>query len=197
MSADRSFDELMARLRGGDQDAARCVFHRFADRLVGLAHRRLTFRVRPKVGAEDVVQSAFETFFRRCAEGDFDLGGWDSLWALLALITVRKCGREVKRFHGPCHDVRREFPAGGADGGWDVLSREPPPAEAALRAETVEQFLRGLGERERQIAELRLLGHTVPEISTRVERTDYTVEGVLKKVRKRLRHLRDAETDAR
>jgi RNA polymerase sigma-70 factor (ECF subfamily) len=195
MAADSSFDELMARLRCADQDAARDVFHRFADRLIGLAHRRLGRKVLPKVGAEDVVNSVFKSFFLRYAEGQFALGDWDNLWGLLVTITLRKCWRQAKRFHGPCHDVGREVgppPEGDtADGGWESLSREPTPEEAAVLAEAVEQLLGGLAERERQVCELRLQGYTVPEIGERVGRTEFTVEGILKKIRGHLRRLRD------
>jgi RNA polymerase sigma-70 factor (ECF subfamily) len=195
MSLDPSFDDVMARLRAGDQDAAREVFQRFAGRLIALAHERLDRLVRPKVDPEDVVQSAFKSFFLRYAAGQFDLGDWDGLWGLLVCITLRKCGREVKRFHGPHHDVRREAPAaagGEANTVWDALAREPTPAEAAMLAETVEQFVRDLGARDRRVFELRLQGCTVPEISAEVGRTEYTVEGVLRKIRKRLRHLQDS-----
>jgi RNA polymerase sigma-70 factor (ECF subfamily) len=192
MSLDPSFDDVMARLRAGDQDAAREVFRRFAGRLIALAHERLDRLVRPKVDPEDVVQSALKSFFVRYAAGQFDLGGWDGLWGLLVCITLRKCGREVRRFHGPHHDVRREAPAGDeASALWDALAREPTPAEAVMLAETVEQFMRDLGARERRVFELRLQGCTVPEISAQVGRTEYTVEGVLRKIRKRLRHLQD------
>jgi RNA polymerase sigma-70 factor (ECF subfamily) len=193
MSSDPSFDDVTARLRAGDQDAARAIFQRFAGRLIRLAHERLDSLVRTKVDPEDVVQSVFKSFFLRYAEGRFDLGDWDSLWGLLVVITLRKCGREVKRFHGPHHDVRRELPAAGgeAGGGWDVLAREPTPAEAVMLADTVEQFLRDLGPRERRVLELRLQGCTVPEISAEVDRTEYTVEGMLRKIRKRLGRLQD------
>jgi RNA polymerase sigma-70 factor (ECF subfamily) len=194
MSVDPSFDEVLGQLRAGDPEAARQVFQRFAGRLIGLAHERLDRLVRPKVDPEDVVQSAFKSFFTGYAEGRFDLGDWDGLWGLLVVITVRKCGREVKRFHGPHHDVRREAAApasGEAAAGWDALAREPTPAEAAMLAETVAQFLRELEPRERRIFELRLQGYTVPEISAQVGRTEYTVEGVLRKIRKRLRRLQD------
>ena len=36
MSENRSFDELMARLRAGDQDAWNQLFQEFASRLIGL-----------------------------------------------------------------------------------------------------------------------------------------------------------------
>ena len=120
--------------------------------------------------------------------------GWDSLWGLLVVITVRKCGREVRRFHGPERDVRRDAARPNTEdtpSSWEPVARDPTPAEAAMLAETLEEFMRGLKERERQILELRLQGYTVPEISTTVGRTEYTVEGVLKQVRKRLKSLRD------
>jgi RNA polymerase sigma-70 factor (ECF subfamily) len=192
MSGDPSFDDVMARLRAGEQDAARQVFQRFAGRLITLAHERLGSLVRPKLDAEDVVQSVFKSFFLRYSAGQFDLGDWDSLWGLLVVITLRKCGREIRHFHGPQHDVRREAAAvGEAAAAWEALAGEPTPAEAAMLADTVEQFLGELGSRERRIFELRLQGCTVPEISAEVGRTEYTVEGMLRKIRKRLRHLQD------
>src|SRR6185295_15765908 len=69
MPPDPSFDDLMARLRTGDEAAAAEVFHRFTGRLIGLARRRLDHLVRPKVDAEDILQSVYRSFFRRSAGG--------------------------------------------------------------------------------------------------------------------------------
>jgi RNA polymerase sigma-70 factor (ECF subfamily) len=199
MKPEPSFADLMARLQAGDPDAAREVFQRFADRLIALAHSRLDRLILRKTDPEEVVQSVFKSFFRRAAEGEFDLVGWDGLWGLLVCITLRKCGRQVKHFHTPCRDVRREteLPAGDeTDAGWEALSGDPTPAEATILTETLDQFLAGLGPRERQVVQLRLQGCTVPEISAQVGRSEYTIEGVLKKVRKHLRRLRDDDTAA-
>jgi RNA polymerase sigma-70 factor (ECF subfamily) len=192
-----SFDDMMARLDAGDAAAVQQVFHRYAGRLIGLARDHLGKVVRPKVDAEDVVQSAFKSFFLRHADGEFELENWESLWGLLVVITLRKCGREVRRFRGPCRDARKELPAraseDSADTGWEIIAREPTPLEAVTLAETVENLMRGLSEREREVLELRLQGNTVPQISNRIGRTEFTVEGILKKIRKRLRQLRDQE----
>ena len=59
----------MERLRAGDDEAAREVFDRFARRLVGLARRRFDRRLAHRVDPEDVVQSAFKSFFVRHREG--------------------------------------------------------------------------------------------------------------------------------
>jgi RNA polymerase sigma-70 factor (ECF subfamily) len=189
-----SFEQRMAQLRGGDEGAAGHVFARFAARLIGLAHRRLDRKVRPKVDPEDVVQSVFKSFFQGCSDGRFDPDGWDGLWGLLACITVRKCIRTNKFFHGQRRDVHREAgPPAGAQGGdsWEGFSRAPTAEEAAVLADTLEQLLQRLEEREQQVCQLRLQGFTLPEISDRVGLTEYTIQGILKKVRKRLQSLQE------
>ncbi len=155
--------------------------------------------IRRKVDAEEVVQSAFRSFFVRQAHGQFELRDWDSLWSLLVMITLRKCGRQVRRFRGPRRDVRKEVQAAvpdTSDSGWEAIAREPLPDEAAALAELVESIMRGLNDRERQVLELRLQGCSVPEISAQVGRTEYTIEGILKQIRKHLKHLRDKDGTA-
>jgi RNA polymerase sigma-70 factor (ECF subfamily) len=200
VSPDQSFDALMARLRAGDGDAARRVWERFVRRLVGLARARLDTLVRGKVDPEDVVQSAFRSFFLRHADGQFDLDGWGGLWGLLALITARKCGRQVRHFYGPVHDVRKEAAeAPGGDGSspdWEAVCRGPTPEEAAALCETLERLTAGLSAQDRRILELRLQGCTVPEISAQVGRTEFTVEGRLKKIRKAVNRLLPPDPEA-
>ncbi len=188
------FDQVMARLQDGDEDAAALVFRRFAGRLIALARQHLDAQIRQKVDPEDVVQSVFKSFFPRCADHQYHLDSWDGLWALLVTITLRKCGRKVRHFHGPNHDVRREVEGPGAGDTvtrWLGIAREPTPEEAALLAEVVEQAMRGLKERDRKILELRLQGYSAAEIGAQVRRSENTVNWVLKRIRKRLRRLWD------
>jgi RNA polymerase sigma-70 factor (ECF subfamily) len=191
MSPNDSFAQLMARLRAGDPPAAAEVFHRFAHRLMALARTRLDSRLRQKVDPEDILQSVYKSFFWRHAQGQFELTDWDSLWSLLTVLTVRKCGRWAERFHADCRDVDRERPLAFAreDGGWEVLAREPTPAEAAVLTDTVEYILRDLDERDRSIVSLHLQGYSVPDIATQVGRPQRTVFRVLERVKKRLHRL--------
>lgn len=198
MSADSQFSDLMARLRAGDdraEAAAAEIFHRFASRLIGLAARHLDERLRQKVDPEDVMQSAMKSFFGRQAGGQYDLSGWDSLWSMLVVITLRKCGHKAEHFRAACRDVAREQALTNPDESarsWEALSREPTPSQAALLAEAVQQVMASLeDERERQMLELSLQGYSVPEISTKVGRSERTVQRVLTRVRKRLERLRD------
>jgi len=190
MSPTGSFDDAIGRLRDGDEDAAAEVFDRFVSRLICLAQARLDSRLRRKVDPEDIMQSVFRSFFVRQREGRFELDGWDSLWSLLARITLRKCGRRITAFHAACRDVRREtvLPASDEESQRhrEAIGREPTPDEVASLTETVEQLMRGLDERQRQMVVLRRQGHTVSEISQEVGRTERTVHRVLAHVREAL-----------
>lgn len=192
MPQDKSFDEVMARLRGGDEAAAAQVFRRFAQRLVALARSRLQPLMRQKVDPEDVLQSVFHSFFTRYAGGQFDLKSWDNLWTLLTVITLRKCGRRVGYFRAARRDARREAAVSPLESGtgWEAVARDPTPSQAAMLAEIVEHLLRGLEGRERQILVLSLQGRTVAEISTEVGCTGRTVRRVLTRVRDRLERMR-------
>jgi RNA polymerase sigma-70 factor (ECF subfamily) len=197
MKQELPFPELLAQCREGVEDANRHLFEQVAHRLIGLARTHLRGAVRQKVDAEDVVQSVFKSFFVDLSAGQFNLPTWDSLWSLLVVITLRKCGRKVKHFLGPWRDVRREAaPMPTADESMAsciALAQDPTPTEAIALAEMVEQAMRPLKERERTIFELHLQGRTVEEICAQVERSEYTVQGVLKKVEKHLQQLRDEQ----
>ncbi len=192
MAEERSFEALMARLTAGDPAAAQRVFDLYAERLIALARSRLGQRLRQKVDPEDVLQSVYKSFFLRQAQGQFHLAGWDSLWGMLTVITLRKCGRLVTHFRAGMRDLRREVAETDTDGP-AALAREPAPEEAAMLAETVEQLLRGLDGRERDMVRLSLQGATVAEISAQVGRTRRTVQRVLKRVHEQLEQLRETE----
>jgi len=187
MPPDPSFDALMNRLQAGDQDAAVQIFDRFTRRLIGLARAHLDTLIRQKVDPEDVVQSVYKSFFHRFAEGEFDIASWGSLWGLLAVITVRKCGHCIEYFQSERRDVRAEAPlprfTDGSASSWDVLASDPTPSQAAMLAETVADLMRTLDERNRQIVMLRLQGYQFAEIAELAGCTERTVQRVLKRVR--------------
>jgi RNA polymerase sigma-70 factor (ECF subfamily) len=184
-----SFQDVIGRLRAGDDEAARQVFGRFAARLVALARSRLAAHLRQKVDAEDVVQSVFKSFFRRHADERFEVVGWDSLWSLLTVLTVRKCANQAKRYQRRGRDLGREVTVTD----YDTLARDPTPEEAAVLAETLEEVMRGLTEREREMVALSLQGKTIPEVSALVARAERTVRRVLDQVRHRLERMQDED----
>jgi RNA polymerase sigma-70 factor, ECF subfamily len=170
-------------------------FERFTRRLIGLARNQLDARLRHKIDPEDVVQSAYKSFFQRYGEGMIAAEDWDGLWGLLTLITLRKCADRVRYHRAGRRDMSREA-AAPADGQgtepWrDAVGREPTPEQAALLAETVEHLLHGLDAEERPIVEMSLQGYSTREISTTLGRAERTVRRLRERVRKQLEQLQE------
>jgi len=194
MSANDSFAALMDRLSSGEDEAAREVFVRFAARLTGLARRHLDARLAVKVDPEDVVQSAYKSFFVRHRDGGLDVGTWDGLWGLLTMITLRKCADRAAYYRAGKRDVAREAAGRPADSAPAMvelaLDREPSPDEAAVLAETVEALFRVIDDSdERAILELSLQGFTAAEISAKLGRAERSVRRLREHVRKRLERM--------
>jgi RNA polymerase sigma-70 factor (ECF subfamily) len=191
MKPDTSFAALMRRLEAGDTEAAALVYGRFARRLIGLAHRELAQRLRRKVDPDDVVQSVFRTFFRRAAERAFDLDGEDALWALLAEITLRKCGRWSRHFAARkrAGDLQAAPIAGVAPDNEPADAREPSPADAAMLLDLLDHLLRGLGEQEQLVCEMRLQGHEAEAIAARAGCSTATVYRKVDLIKARVRRL--------
>jgi RNA polymerase sigma-70 factor (ECF subfamily) len=189
---DADFQSLMERLRAGDEEAAAEVFHRFAHRLVALARTQLQEVVRAKEDPEDVVQSAYSSFFWRQRTGQFRIDSWEDLWGILVVITVRKCGRRLTYHRAARRDVKREVRLVDSEGtthNWEAVAREPTPVEAAMLAETLEQVLRGLEHHDREILASHLQGGTISEISAQVGYSERTVRRTLDTIRHQLRRL--------
>lgn len=192
---DPSFHDVVRRLQSGDEQAAYDIFQRYAQGLANLASRKIVGNLRQKVDAEDLVQSAFKSFFRANSQGAFDIKNWDDLWAILTTITLRKCGYQVRKFLTSKRDLKREQKAVAAgddsSASWIALAREPTPAEAAILNATVEEVLTGLADKARDIVELTLQGLTVPEIAPRVGLSERSVFRQLERVKSKL--MREVE----
>jgi RNA polymerase sigma-70 factor (ECF subfamily) len=187
-----SFAEFLAKLHGNNDAAAQELFGRFTHQLVAYALRHIEAGLRHKVDPEDVVQSAYKSFFFRYGAGNLELVNWNSLWGLLTLITIRKCAERAAYHHAERRDAAREasVPGGDDSAPWrEPFGREPTPLEAAMLTETVEQLLAGLDEEERPVLELSLQGYTTREISERLGRAERTVRLLREGVRHRLERM--------
>lgn len=187
MEQDDVFDELMRRVRAGDNDAAEQIYLQYAHRVIGLARNRLSSLIRQKEDPDDVAQSVFKSFFRAQQAGQFQLEDREGLWKILFVITLRKCARRAERYGAQRRNAQKEVEL------TDEIASEPAPEEALLLTETLEDLLRDLPERERPILVLALNGCSPSEISTQIGRTERTVYRVLKRVREKLEAARFAD----
>src|SRR5262249_45888213 len=62
------------------QPAASELFQRYAGRLIALARSRLSTKVSKRVDPEDVVQSAYRSFFAGARDGCYDLERGGDVW---------------------------------------------------------------------------------------------------------------------
>src|SRR5687767_8694721 len=88
--ADKKSLDLIRRVREGDADAATELFDRYVERLMGLVRKRLSTKLARRIDPDDVVQSAYRSFFVRAREGRFDVSESGDLWRLLAAIAINK-----------------------------------------------------------------------------------------------------------
>jgi RNA polymerase sigma-70 factor, ECF subfamily len=170
----------------------------YAHELLQLARARLNGHIRRKEDPEDVVQSAFKSFFRLRNAGRLDLSGKHDLLGLLVVITRRKCEKRLRNYRRAKRDVQRE--ARRVAGGDDSVSGLPAtgaatPEEAAILVELIEKAAAGFESQENRILTMALEGHTQREIAADVKLSERTVRRVLQRVKRRLGML-DSEQDS-
>lgn len=176
---------LMQRFRDGDQGAAAQLFERYVGKLVSLAQRNLSSQLGRRIDAEDVVQSAFRSFFRGTRDGRFQLESGQDLWRLLAVMTVTKLKKQVE-FHTA---AKRDFQmdrSPSPDDPHPVVNHtveEPSPADSLALVEQIERVSAQLGRDQQRIFAMRLEGHQVEEIGAAIGISERTVRRVLDKIK--------------
>lgn len=179
--------DLLRRWKNGDGDAAQVLFDRYVDRLVGLARTRLSSRMQRRVEPEDIVQSAYRSFFRKAGDGRYALEQSGDLWKLLATLTVSKVRGQVE-FHSArkravYDEESRESLKASRRVHPEILAEEPTPDEAAAVVEELQAVMAGLDAQQRRILELALQNHSVEEISEQIQRSGRTVRRTLQQIR--------------
>lgn len=166
------------------------VDEQYRARLCQLVEREMNRRFRRKEDAEDVVQSAFRTFYRRNAQGEFRIDCSADLWRLLETITRHKILKHVEKLGTAKRDSKREeYPDGDI-----VPGQGPSPEEAAIAADLIEKALAGLDDSYVAVFNLRLQRHTEEEIAAKLNCSRWSVTSKLKHIRDRLERL-SGETD--
>lgn len=199
MLPEGSVTRWVTALKQGDIAAAQPVWERYHRQLISLARQKLRTSPRRSADEEDVVQSAFNSFFQGVTQKRFPLlSDRDNLWRLLVVITARKAldqlayeGRKRRGGVGVAPETRIT----NREPNWDdpgveaIVGDEPTPEFAAQVAEEYERLLGLLGdETQRQIAVLKMEGFTNVEIAGRLNCSSRTVDRKLEIIRKTWNH---------
>jgi RNA polymerase sigma factor (sigma-70 family) len=152
-----TFEELIRRVRAGDQDAATVLVRRYEPAI----RRAVRFRLADsQLGAlldsMDICQSVLGSFFIRAASGQYELKTPAQLRKLLSAMARNKLTSQARKQHARRRDTRR-VTTGGHDDGRFVDTRASPSMELAARDLLREVHCR-LSADERRILELRNQG---------------------------------------
>jgi RNA polymerase sigma-70 factor (ECF subfamily) len=129
-----SDEELVRRVRAGDEEATRTLFDRHLPALRAKARARLPAALRGKVGASDVVQEAWLCAF--AALGDFEHEGDGAFAAWLRKIVERKVADEVRRHaRTKKRSTKREVRFATRAQHLEPDPGQPTPSQAAGEAE--------------------------------------------------------------
>ncbi len=182
--------ELLERYQSGDEKAAEQLFSRYMRRLMAFANSRLSAKMARRIDPEDVVQSAYRSFFKHAKDGRYVIENSGDLWRLLVVITLNKVRQKVE-FHSAGKrgiNLEQSIKRDGslAHLAPQALHREPTPQEELGLMEEIDLLTEGMDDLQRQIVQLRLQGYRIEEIADEVSRSERTVRRVMDKVKARL-----------
>ncbi len=184
-------DQLLLRCEQGDEGASQEIFERYLARLTALARSRLASRLARRTDPEDIVLSAYRSFFVGARDSRFVLQRSGDLWRLLVSITLHKLYRQVKKHSAESRDVQREeiLLEGFA------VSQEPTAEAAIALADELEAILKPLDPLLRRVLELRLQGQSLEEIAAITMRSERTVRRSLAELRDAIASRREKDAD--
>jgi RNA polymerase sigma factor (sigma-70 family) len=171
--------EILRRYRQGDGQAAEELFGRYVDRLTRLARSRLSSKLAARTDPEDIVLSAYRSFFIGARDGRFSLQRSGDLWRLLVSITLHKLFRQARRHRADVRSVDAESPLLDEQ----FFGREPSPEEVVGLADMLQNVLSQLDPIARRVLELRLQEESLATIAAQTGRSERTIRRVLADIR--------------
>lgn len=185
--------EILVACRQGHPGAAETLFRQHFSKLVDLARRRLSRRLSRRIDAEDVVLSAYRSFFVRLREdsGFAATETAEDLWALLATITRRKIAKQSRRHWAGRRSVARESPGTAA---MEPVAPGAPAEAVALLEDEVEQLLACLRPNDQEVLVRLLQGRDSAEIAAELNCAERTVRRARKRIDDAIASRRTAES---
>jgi RNA polymerase sigma-70 factor (ECF subfamily) len=166
MGADSSFEDLMARLRAGDQAAAAELVRTYESAVRRAVRFRLSdAHLRTVLDSMDICQSVFASFFVRAAAGQYELATPEQLMNLLVTMARNKLASHARKEQAERRDSRRTAAAGDAG---QLVAAGPGPGQLVAARELLREVYRRLSPEERRLVELRNDGRAWAAIAAEV-----------------------------
>jgi RNA polymerase sigma factor (sigma-70 family) len=152
-----AFPDLIERLRRGDPEAAAELVRGFEATVRRIVRFRLVdARLGAVVDSMDICQSVLASFFVRAAVGQYELDSPDQLVKLLATMARNKLAGHARKERTLRRDNRRNSAGLDED---QLLGNDSSPSQRAVTKELLARAELLLTPDEKQLVELRRLGH--------------------------------------
>jgi RNA polymerase sigma-70 factor (ECF subfamily) len=170
--------ELLALIAHGDRDATNVVFDRYVDRLRALVRERIGSKLRRRIDADDVVQSAYRSFFVHAENGEYTATNAGDLWRLLASIALHKLYGQIEKHTAARRSIGREE-AATASSEPEYHAPVPTPGEAVAVAEQLHLLARRLTADQQAALFAYLRGESLDSIAASLEKSPRTIRRLL------------------
>jgi RNA polymerase sigma factor (sigma-70 family) len=188
--------QFLARIRAGDEDAARELLRRYEAKVRLVVRRQLPKLMRSRFDSQDFVQSIWGSFFRRIKDSPLELQDAGNLIGFLARAARNKVIDEYRRASSRKHDMRREESMWEGAEHRELADAAETASEVAEASEALVQLRGLLPENRREVLELKAAGFSTAEIAARLGLSERTVRRVIEDLRRRA-GIDDAEETAR
>lgn len=156
------FDNLLARIRGGDESACAELFNRYERAVIRAVRARLSNRMRRFLDSIDVAQSVHRSLLIGVRDQRFQFSHPAQLMALAVVLVQRKVARQWRKVkHYPAESLN-DSPNLRAEN----QQKQAEPSGILEADELLTQFLSRLDDLDRRLIQLKLDGNSSAEIAT-------------------------------
>lgn len=192
---DLQYDDATAVDSSVNDEFARMIIERFRPRLLEEIDRQIGDYLRKRFDEEDIVQSAFCSFFRRANQGQYQFDHSNALFRLLLTIATNKLRRAARHHTRGRRDVRKEAA---------VTANEVEPSDKTWENELTQgtsdivmrvgEIVDRLPERNAEFFRRRYVeNHSFGRISADLNWSVSTIKRVLRETREKIRDQIDPD----
>ena len=178
-----SASDLLTAWQAGDERAAAILFERYVVRLTALVRSRLAKSLSRRFDAEDIVMSAWRSFFVGARGGSLTADNEISLWHLLATMTLRKLSRQVRVHTAAQRSIAKETTDDPTSALSPTIAEGPAVEHVMMMTDEILRVMESLSDLDAQIAVLLLQGRPVARIMAELNCSERTVRRTLEHIR--------------
>ena len=182
--------DLVQRWQAGDEDAATQLFERYHGKLLPLVASHLNEKLKPRLDADELVQSIFKSAFRVTRQGQIQFNDDTGFWKWLVTVALNKVFKRIDRETAAKRDPEREISSQPNRDAHlaDCLSQRPTTMQVVEVADLLETILQRLNDAQKRILLLKLEGCTQKDIAEKLKLSE-------KSVQRRAKELREVATE--